>query len=200
MAVRQAGSAPRIPFDPNLYLRASDEMLVEMFQAGDSLAFHALQERHASLLWRVVRQYFGASADIDDLVQDISIVLWQNKTAWKPEAARFSTWLYRVAANRCIDILRSRKQLSHDGTLLEQVQADTLSAHENLERLQLAQTLSDMLRELPQNQKQALELYYYEDVPVEDIARQLQVSELAARSLLKRGKQKLRAIAGQNLA
>ncbi len=196
MVVRIAGQSSRpARIDPSIYLSSSDESLMQMFQAGDDLAFHALLERHVGLLWRVAKNYFGAAAEIDDLVQDLHLTLWQNKHAWKPGVARFSTWLYRVAANRCIDLLRKRQEPGA-GTgaelLPDQMLARDPSAEDQIVRRQQAEEMKILLEALPENQKIALQLYYYEDASLPQIAGRLAISEMAARSLLKRGKQGLR--------
>lgn len=193
MAVRIAGS-PAKRLDPAFYLGASDEALMEAFQAGDALAFHALLERHTGMIWKLARQYFGPKAETDDLIQDLTLTLWQKRDAWKPGIAQFSTWLYRVVSNRCIDVVRQKQILSHDGILPDHIATKSPSAEDNVERRQLADQMSGLLNELPLNQKRALTLFYYEDATVPQIASRLSVSELAARSLLKRGKQKLRTM------
>lgn len=194
MAVRIAGSSPATRPDPAFYLGSSDEVLMQAFQSGDALAFHALLERHTGMLWKLARKYFGQAAEIDDLIQDLTLTLWQKRDAWKPGAAQFSTWLYRVASNRCIDVLRQKQVLSHDGILPDHIATSSISAEANVERRQLSDHLGKLLAELPGNQKMALELFYYEEASVPQIASRLRVSELAARSLLKRGKQKLRTL------
>lgn len=196
MVVRIAGQGSRPHrIDPAIYLSSSDETLMQMFQQGDDLAFHALLERHVGILWRVTRTHFGPTADIDDLLQDLNLTLWQNKQAWQPGMARFSTWLYRVASNRCIDLLRKRQEPGA-GTgaelLPEQMLARDPSAEDQIVRRQQAEEMKILLETLPENQKIALQLYYYEDASLAQIAGRLAVSEVAARSLLKRGKQGLR--------
>lgn len=194
MAVRPAGHSPGRKIDPSLYLESPDEALMDMFREGDALAFYALLERHAGMVWKIARQYFGASAEIDDLVQDLTLTLWQNKNAWKPGAARFSSWLYRVASNKCIDMLRQKRLPAHHGMLPDDVMAYDPSAEDRVESQQQARQMRDLLAELPLNQKLALTLYYYEEASLPQIAERLKVSELAARSLLKRGKQNLREL------
>jgi RNA polymerase sigma-70 factor (ECF subfamily) len=167
---------------------------MEMFQAGDALAFYALLERHAGMVWKIARQYFGSAAEIDDLVQDLTLTLWQNKNAWKPGAARFSSWLYRVASNKCIDMLRQKRIPAHNGVAPDDLMALSPNAEDRVVSQQQAKQMQDLLAELPLNQKLALTLYYYEDASLPQIAERLNVSELAARSLLKRGKQNLREL------
>ena len=194
MAIRSAGHLPARKTDPSLYLDSSDEMLMEMFQKGDALAFYALLERHVGMVCKIARQYFGPKAEIDDLVQDLTLTLWQNKNAWKHGSARLSSWLYKVASNKCIDMLRQKRIPTHDGIVPDNIMAHDPSAEDRVASQQQAKQMQGLLAELPVSQKLALTLYYYEEASLHQIAKRLDVSELAARSLLKRGKQNLRGL------
>ncbi len=198
MAIRTVtGSVPRRKIDPALYLESSDEALMALFQEGDALAFYALLERHTGMVWKIVRHYFGACAEFDDLVQEITLTLWQSKASWKPGAARFSTWLYRVASNKCIDLVRQKHVPIKDDAVTDDIVSKEDGAEDIIVRKQQAEQLKRLLAELPLSQRLALTLFYYEDAALADIASRLGVTELAARSLLKRGKQKLRSLLGQ---
>lgn len=194
MVVRIAKTPPQARQSPQFYLESSDEALMEAFQQGDALAFHALLERHVGMLWKVARQYFGPKAEIDDLIQDLHLTLWQKKDAWQPGVARFSTWLYRVAANRCIDLVRQKRAGVGNCAVPDDLASSLPSAEERIVERQLAEEMTRLLQELPLNQRLALQLYYYEEASVPQIAGELSVTELAARSLLKRGKQTLRTL------
>lgn len=194
MVVRIAGTPPSARPDAQFYLGSTDEALMRAFQNGDALAFHALLERHTGMLWKIASQFFGPRADIDDLIQDLTLTLWQKKGAWQSGQAQFSTWLYRVAYNRCIDISRKKQPLSHDGAVPDYIAANSPTAEDQIVHRQQAEEMSRLLKELPDNQRRALQLFYYEEATVPQIAGRLSVSELAARSLLKRGKQNLRTL------
>lgn len=194
MVVRIAGTPPSVRPDPQFYLGSTDDALMLAFQNGDALAFHALLERHTGMLWKIAGQFFGPKTDIDDLIQDLTLTLWQKKDAWQPGAAKFSTWLYRVASNRCIDLVRQKKITSQDGILPDYVATGLPSAEDRIVERQQAEEMKRLLKELPENQRRALQLFYYDEATVPQIAGRLDVSELAARSLLKRGKQNLRTL------
>lgn len=175
------------------YALDSDETLIDLFQNGDAAAFHYLIERHRGLIWAQVKKYFGPSADGDDIVQDICLSLWKNRMSWKPGIAKFSTWLHRVASNRCIDILRQKREVATDSSF-DHISSSALSAEDRVSESQLSRQLKDMLASLPVQQKIALQLFYYEDAEISQICSRMDLSEDSVRSLLKRGKQKLRTI------
>ncbi len=175
------------------YIRESDEGLMGLFQSGDALAFHYLIERHKGLIRVQVRKYFGAGADVEDIMQDICLSLWQNRMSWKPGVAKFSTWLFRVTANRCIDILRQKKEISTDSNF-DHITSGIMSAEERMSESQTSVQLMKLLTELPSQQQLALKMFYYEDANIGQICQKMSLSDQAVRSLLKRGKQKLRAV------
>ena len=123
-------------------------------------------------------------------MQEVFCAVWQNKDKWEiGGAAKFSTWIYRVTVNKCVDVKRKmRPQVDIDDT--------NLSTNARAERIisakQMEKTLGQLLDTLPEQQALALRMYYYEDKKVEDIAAELDNTELGVRSLIKRGKAALR--------
>lgn len=193
MTVRIATTSDRRSLPDEKYAGESDERLMELFQSGDALAFHYLIDRHRGLIRVQVRKYFGPSAEVEDVMQDVCLSLWQNRSSWKPGIAKFSTWLFRVVSNRCIDILRQRKEVSTDSNF-EHIRSSVMSAEERVSESQTSHHLSKLLAGLPEQQKLALRLFYYEDAEISQICQKMDLSDQAVRSLLKRGKQKLRAV------
>jgi RNA polymerase sigma-70 factor (ECF subfamily) len=176
------------------YEDATDEQLMLFFQNGDDRAFDCLMRRHIGLIWRVARTYLGPRADIDDLIQDVSLTFWQNKKSWEAGQGKFSTWLYRVVSNKCIDLIRKKRESSTEDGVPEYLTALPATAEESLEKRQISDLLARVLADIPAQQALALRLYYFEEKEISDIAESLSVSEVAARSLLKRGKQNLRGL------
>jgi RNA polymerase sigma-70 factor, ECF subfamily len=192
MPIRIAPSPPqnRVIRD---YHEAQDDDLMKLFQAGDDQAFQHLLQRHHGLMWRQVKQILGHVSDFDDIVQDISLSIWQRRKDWQAGQCKFSTWLYRIVTNRCIDYARTKKGKSMCALDDVEILSERQSVEDHISHQQLSGQLKDLLHDLPHQQKLAMQLFYYEDQSVPDIAHALHVSEMAARSLLKRGRQNLRA-------
>ncbi len=193
MTIRIAPKTEKKQISIERYIRESDEGLMSLFQAGDAMAFHYLIERHKGLIRLQVRKFFGANGDVEDITQDICLSLWQNRMSWKPGMAKFSTWLFRVTANRCIDLLRQKKEIVTDNNF-EHVTSGIISAEERVSESQTSVQLLKLLAELPVQQSIALKMFYYEDADIGQICQKMALSDQAVRSLLKRGKQKLRAV------
>ena len=176
------------------YNEATDEQLMVLAQHDDGKAFDVLMARHTGLVWKLVKQYMGSFNDVDDIYQDICLSVWQKKAGWRPELAKFSTWLYRIVSNRCIDILRAKRNFTGDDSVMSELESHAPRADEIILNKQVAATMRDCLSALPDQQRKALMLLYFEDQSIPKICDEMILSEDAVRSLLKRGKQKLRQI------
>jgi RNA polymerase sigma-70 factor, ECF subfamily len=88
--------------------RPDDAELVLAAQQGDRDAFGTLVARHAPSVLSVTRRMVGAAADADDVAQDVFVAAFKALGSFKAES-KFSTWLYRIAVNKCTDWLRARR-------------------------------------------------------------------------------------------
>ena len=97
----------------------TDETLMAAFKAGDASAFSTLVVRHEKPLWNFIRRYVQNRAVAEDLTQEVLLRVLRNAGAWEP-SAKFSTWLYTIARNICIDYSRRmvhRNTSSLDGVV-----------------------------------------------------------------------------------
>lgn len=95
----------------------TDETLMAAYQRGDLGAFDALVTRHERPLWNFLRRSVRDAAMAEDLLQETFMRVVKSAPRWRPEA-KFSTWLYTLARNLCIDHARRavfRKTASLDG-------------------------------------------------------------------------------------
>lgn len=86
--------------DPTLAVRA---------QEGDLRAFEVLVRRHQRAMYRVALRILGEPAEAEDAVQEAFVTSWRRLDHYRGEAA-FSTWLYRIVTNRCLNMIRSRRR------------------------------------------------------------------------------------------
>jgi RNA polymerase sigma-70 factor (ECF subfamily) len=189
MTVLQTNTSPHS-------LDASDEVLFEACRAGDETAFRILVDRHARLVRRLALNILGDEHEAEDVAQEAFVSAWRARERWSPDA-RFTTWLHRIAVNKAIDRYRGRRAIpeSHETItrLADAAPAEPMeSQHTTLERRETSKILQAHLARLPDSQRQALTMFYFEDQDVARIAAALDTTEQAVRSLLKRGKQTLR--------
>ena len=86
-----------------------DAELVTRAQAGRLDAFEELVRRHRMATYRVALRMLGDAGDAEDATQDAFVQAWRNLAGFRADAA-FSTWMYRIVTNRCLNVLRSRRR------------------------------------------------------------------------------------------
>ncbi len=86
--------------------RLTDDYLLSRISEGDANAFRVLTQRHIDRAFGLAFRILGNSADAEDVVQDCFVKVWTMGKTWEPGRAAFSTWLYRVITNRCLDFKR----------------------------------------------------------------------------------------------
>ena len=96
-----AGSVIFLTVDGGLSA-AADSDLVFRAAAGDGAAFHALVERHRSMVYRLAYQFAGNHHDAEDIAQDVFIKVYQSLDRFRYDA-QWTSWLYRIVMNACID-------------------------------------------------------------------------------------------------
>ncbi|ADG08935.1 RNA polymerase sigma factor [Caulobacter segnis] len=176
----------------------ADETLFEAARGGDEQAFRVLVDRHARVVRRLALSILSDAHEAEDIAQEAFVAAWRAKDNWTPDA-RFTTWLHRIAVNKAIDRYRRRRATPEPNDVITRLADAAPSApvedqQQALERRESARSLRDCLQRLPDSQRQALTLYYFEDLDVGRIAGVLDTTEQAVRSLLKRGKQALRLL------
>ena len=177
------------PGDANL----SDEELLARIARQDRAAFTLLMRRHGQSVRGLALGFSGHAADADDVTQDVFIMLWRRPDVWSPGGSAFSTWLYRVVVNRCIDQARRRRLRSWlpFGEAPDPIDeapdpVSALAGREHLAEVRL------MIRALPDKQRVALLLAVQGERSNAEIGSILGVSEGAAEQLLVRARRTLR--------
>lgn len=174
-----------------------DEALFEASR-DDPLAFRVLVDRHARVVRGLALSILGDAHEAEDIAQEVFVAAWRARETWSPEA-RFTTWLHRIAVNKAIDRYRRRRAIPESHEVITRLAdaaptAPVEDQQQALERRESARSLRDCLERLPASQRQALTLYYFDDLDVARIAGVLDTTEQAVRALLKRGKQALRLL------
>lgn len=172
--------------------RDEDDLLIERIAQGDEAAFRQLVERHVDRAFGLALRILRNHTDAEDVVQDVLLKVWTQGSAWRAGQAKFSTWLYRVVTNRCLDLCRKPKTTDLDkAPEVEDGQPDALSA---IHVGEISGQLEQAMRRLPDQQRIALILSYHDDLSNAEIAEIMETSVQAVESLLKRGRQHLRKI------
>ncbi|MDP2320848.1 MAG: RNA polymerase sigma factor [Acidobacteriota bacterium] len=89
-------------------MKSADLELVGRIRSGDGSAFEALYRQHATRLYNLASRMTGAKGEADDLLQDIFLLAYRKIASFRGESS-LGTWLYRLAMNHCLDVLRNRQ-------------------------------------------------------------------------------------------
>lgn len=170
---------------------AGDDALLMRIADGDREAFRLLMDRHVRKLLVMAERITGSAEDANDVVQDAFLKVWRLAANWRPDGeAQFSTWIYRVAFNLCIDRKRAKpmEELDAAGEIAD-LSPDGADHALASERKSL---LAGAMEELPLRQREALALYYFAEVSGPEAARSLGISIAAMEALLVRARRGLK--------
>jgi len=175
-----------------------DSRLMLDFQAGDLEAFEELFARHVRALVNFAFRFVRDRAVAEELAQEVFLRVHDAAGGYHPDA-KFTTWLYRIATNVCLnEVRRPRFKARHEaieqgpGCLEMLPLADGKPAPDELvHRKDLRQAIKDGLASLPEKQRLAFILSKYEGLSYVEIAGVMQTSEQAVKSLIHRAKESL---------
>ena len=177
-----------------------EKEIIEQVLAGDNNAFGLLVERYQDRVYNLTLRMCGNADDAFDLAQEAFFRAWRGLPGFQQDAA-FSTWLFRLAANVCLDWLRAKKRrptvsltVSDDDG--EEVQMELRdpgkSPEELLEAAEDRAALSRAMNELPVDFRQILTMRAINDMSYTEIADALEMPEGTVKSRLARARLALR--------
>lgn len=169
---------------------ADDDLLLDRMKQDDAEAYRILVERHVDRAYAVALRILRNVSDAEDVAQEALVKAWTHRQSWQPGRAKFSTWLYRVVFNRCIDLRRRPTNACLDDEA--EPQDDQPDSVTMIHRRQVYDRLGEAMATMPDQQRAALTLSYFDDMGNGEIAEILGTTVQAVESLLKRGRQGLR--------
>lgn len=175
---------------PRDYGAADDVELLSWSADGDRRAFDAIVARHGAFALRVAVRVVRNRLLAEDLVQEAMVRAWSQAKHFDPRRARFTTWLYRILMNLCIDHARRVQPVPLPADFNPADPA--ASADEMIEASQRDALLASAVSQLPVNQRAALTLVYDEGLSGAEAARVLGLSAKAVERLLARARLHLR--------
>lgn len=178
-----------------------DSALMLRVGTGDQKAFAALMDRHLTRTVRLAARLLGSEAQADDVAQEAFVRVWRHAPTWQDSAARgarFTTWLYKIVSNLVIDEKRKRVNVN-----IDDIAEPTDDSAPNGERVlidrQRVVEVRKALSQLPDRQRDAFVLCFYEEYSNRDAAAALDVSVKALESLLVRARRSLRDLLRSDL-
>jgi RNA polymerase sigma-70 factor (ECF subfamily) len=181
----------------------SDVELMLAAGAGDEGAFGELVGRHRNAIVNLTYRYLGNRADAEDLAQDVFLKVYRARKRYRPEA-KFTTWLYRVAVNACLNEVRNRKHRpthgaapltsgdEEGGFIPALADAASESPADFTVRSELAALVREAVDDLPERQRLALLLNKFHGLSYEELATSLDMTIPGIKSLLVRARENVR--------
>ena len=169
-----------------------DAELVRNAGAGDAQAASALVRKHLPRMVALARRMLNDAAEAEDVAQEVFLRVWREAPRWKPGAAKFETWMHRVALNQCYDRLRRRREKSDPDAGVDVPDAAPLASDLWLAQQRTAK-VGAALAQLPERQRSAIELVHFQELTNIAAAETLEISVEALESLLARGRRALKA-------
>ena len=189
-----------VEVDRVLLSELADEELFLRFRRGERAAFEALLRRHRAPLFTFVLRVLGSQdrARAEDIVQDACVRVLRGAQEWE-NRAKFSTWLFTIGRNLCLDAMRRdrhRKAESLDGVvggseeedgraLAEVLPGDHRGPERQAMNVRLRPVLEAAIAKLPEEQREVFVLREYSGVPFKDIAELTGVSENTVKSRMR---------------
>jgi RNA polymerase sigma-70 factor (ECF subfamily) len=167
---------------------------IEELRKGSQEAFEALVGKCSHNVISTCYGLLSSLEDAEDVAQDVFIEVYKSIRSFRKEAD-LNTWIYRIAINKSLDLLRKRKRKKRVGDLRGLLRAKTKSSsgpHQRLEEKERREILQQQIGQLPESQRIALVLSQYEKLSNQKIAAVMGTSEAAVESLLHRARANLR--------
>lgn len=179
-----------------------DAVLMLRVKHGDRAAFAELVEKYKQPVMNLVYRTLHDETEAEDLAQNVFLQVYKSARRYESRA-RFSTWLFTIARNLCLNEIRRRSR--HPADSIEESHTEhedqprqqfedksSVAPPEKLLHGELAQKIEEALAELPENQRTAILLCRQEELSYEEIARVLGCSLSATKSLIHRGRETLK--------
>ena len=175
------------------------------YRAGDARAFERLVARHEKAVWNFLRRFVRDATTAEDLLQEVFLRVIKSADEWRG-AAKFSTWLYTIARNLCVDHARravhrdatsldgpEQRGSESDSTLHDRIASHAPRADELVADKQAKARIETAIATLPTEQREVFLMREVMEMPFAEIAAAVGASEPTVKSRMRYALEKLRA-------
>lgn len=177
---------------------AADEIsIIKQVLGGDADAFEHIVKKYEKKVYNLALRYLKNRDDALDLSQEVFIQVYNNLAQFRGDS-QFSTWIYRVTYNKCVDMLRKTQKLrrnvvmSTDDENFFETRDRRASIEENYEGRETLVTVMKIIDTLPSEQRDVVILRYIKDLSYSQIADVLEIAEGTVKSRLNRARLKIK--------
>ncbi len=179
------------------YSALTDEQVLEHLREGESWAMAVLYDRYARLVFSLALKILNDRATSEEVVQEVFVKVWRRAGDYDADRGKFSSWLGGIAHHHAIDELRRRRvrpSATEDEDAAEDIVADGPvpfeAAVQSIERQRIAHALEC----IPAEQRQPIELAYFEGYTQQEIAEKLSEPLGTIKTRMRLGMHKLRGL------
>lgn len=186
-----------------MLLDQADEDLMVMYQQGEVRAFEILLGRHRKSVYNFILRFVGDKETAEDLLQETFMRVIKGADAYKRQA-KFTTWLYTIARNLCVDQTRRRKHRRHasldapmdtsddSGSLMDVIAGSEMASDRKSVNKELFATMQRAIAGLSEEQREVFLMREFLDLPFKQIAEVVGVPENTVKSRMRYALEKLR--------
>lgn len=167
--------------------------LMLRFRAGDEACFEELVKKHTRAVLNLVHRYLPDRSMAEDVAQEVFVKVYRAREKYQPQA-KFSTWLFRITVNHCLNEIRSRRSQPASGESLDKLVEEPLPGNpdDRLNQAELRAAVREAIDRLPENQRMAVILSRFHEMSYEEITEAMGMSLEAVKSLLFRARENLK--------
>lgn len=160
-----------------------EKEIIKLILNGEKEYFKLIQKKYYSLIYNLIRKIIKDEDDIDDLVQETFIKVYNALPNFQFNF-NFSSWIYKIASNNCIDFIRRKKlnfvyidknDESDDDEYKFDIKDPSLTPEEQLQNKERSHLLKQAIKKLPKNYQQVIHLRHEEELDYQEIAERLNI-------------------------
>ncbi|MFC1587170.1 RNA polymerase sigma factor [Planctomycetota bacterium] len=178
--------------------KQNDGELITALQQGDESAFETLMNRHKQYVLNIIYKFLHDRHAAEDLAQEVFTRVYLKRDSYQP-VAQFTTWLYSITSNLCLNYIRDNKKynvvslqaFTEEGDSWEPADTTRIIPLNTVDRQELRDLVWQAVQDLPPQQRMAMIMYRFEGKNYREIAKILNVSVSALKSLIFRARSTL---------
>lgn len=181
--------------------KTDDQYYITKIVEGDTRAFTVLVDRYKDLVFTLALSILKNREEAEEVAQDTFIKVFKSLDKFKGDS-KFSTWIYRIAYNSCLDSVKKYKREYNKIPIDDYTEGQLISldnAVDVLEVKEQQQTIKECLQLLPKEDSFLLSLYYYEEQSLEEISKIMGIKSNNVKVKLYRSRKKLTSILKERL-
>ena len=185
----------------------NEQVLIHKAQNGDVTAFSELIESYQQNVYNLAYRMSGNAEDAADIAQEAFIKLYLSISKFKGNA-KFSTWVYRITTNACLDAIKKRKKTktysisdsveTEEGEYLREFEDLSVNVEEGFERKEQQRIINEAIATLPEKHRAIIILRDINELSYEEIAATLNCSEGTVKSRISRARANLYEVLKKN--